>query len=209
MATKLSKAITTAQYSQLWDVPENSGKWSADNEPVLSKVWRLSIGHDTGMISAFNWHDDVSELALNKRKSYKLECELMEMAYRFAVVSGRDEAGHQMQYIYAWNEHDRPEFKANLLRLAQKFNQASMMFQTVNGAYERVSCIDGVAVSLGKDGFGVLNGHFYKVVEGRGFGLESIEYAVFEPRMPTEMRSVIHIARMDLDEYLNKMGSDV
>lgn len=208
MACQLSKAITTAQYSQLWDVPDNGCRLS-DNEPILSKVWRLSKAHDTGMISAFSWRDDTSTLALNTRKSYKLECELMEMAYRFAKVSGRDEAGHQMQYFYVWDEHDRPEFKANLLRLAQRFNQENIMFQPVNGAYERVGCIDGVAVSLGKDGFGVLNGHFYKVVEGRGFILESIEYAVFEPRMPTEMRGVIHIARMDLDEYLNKMGSDI
>lgn len=212
--TQLTKAIVFDQYRQIWEshvATDGSEKkyprehTNIKEEPLLSKVWRLSKERDTAMIAAGSTFKGAPlDDRLCKRKSNKLERELMGMGgYRFAKVKGRDTLGLAQDFYYVWDEHGRAEFKENMLTLARRFEQDYLMFQKLGEDYQQISLVDGTTVSFGCDGFGVLNGHFYKVIEGRPFVLESISYGYFEPETPTSMRGVIHFARMDLDEYMS------
>lgn len=157
------------------------------------------------MISAY---DASLTPELNEHRSYKLRSELMYSAYRFATLSGTDKkTGKPQSFFYVWDLYDRHELKADLLRWGLRFNQALVMFQSVDGAYQMISCADGTEVSLGQSDFGVLNGHFYKEVYGRPFVLNELTGAVFDLPPPTQMRSVKHIAELSLDEYLQKHTS--
>ena len=85
--------------------------------------------------------------------------------------------------MYVWDASDGGELKADLVRLARKLNQDTMMFQSVDGDYQWITCADGGVISersLGKEAFGVLNGHFYKVVAGRPFELDGLVGVAFE-----------------------------
>ena len=198
--SKLKKALLQAQYSQLWDMAHGmSEMW--EGEPVLSKIWRVSKDYDTAMLGTTDVITveggvDASELTLA----------IMQLGYPFAVVNGHDvDSPIAKSFVYVWDASDGGELKADLVRLARKLNQDTMMFQSVDGDYQWiacatkniesiltksvdgnyqwVACADGGVISersLGKDAFGVLNGHFYKVVAGRPFELDGLVGVAFE-----------------------------
>jgi hypothetical protein len=176
--SKLNKALLQAQYSQLWDVAHGmSEMW--EGEPVLSKIWRVSKDHATAMLGTTDVITveggvDASELTLA----------IMQLGYPFAVVNGHDvDSPIAKSFVYVWDASDGGELKADLVRLAHKLNQDTVMFQSVDGDYQLMTCAEGEVISersLGKEAFGVLNGHFYKVVAGRPFELDGLAGMAFE-----------------------------
>ena len=176
--SKLKKALLQAQYSQLWDMAHGKSEmW--EGEPVLSKIWRVSKDYDTAMLGTTDVITveggvDASELTLA----------IMQLGYPFAVVNGHDvDSPIAKSFVYVWDASDGGELKADLVRLARKLNQDTMMFQSVDGDYQWITCADGGVISersVGKEAFGVLNGHFYKVVAGRPFELDGLVGVAFE-----------------------------
>lgn len=178
---KLNKSLLHTQYSQLWDMGHAmSEMW--EGEPVLSKIWRVSKDHDTGMLGAADVirKVDGADGVTHQNSFFAIE----QLGYPFAVVSGRDVGtAIAKSFVYVWDASDGGELKADLVGLARKLNQDTVMFQSVDGDYQFLTCAEGAVVSersLGKDVFGVLNGHFYKVVAGRPFELDDLVGLAFE-----------------------------
>ena len=92
-------------------------------------------------------------------------------------------ASFAKSFVYVWDASDGGELKADLVGLARNLNLDTVMFQSVDGDYQLITCAEGSVVSkrsLGKEAFGVLNGHFYKVAAGRPFELDDLVGLSFE-----------------------------
>ena len=178
---KLNKALLHTQYSHLWDMGQAmSEMW--EGEPVLSKIWLVSKDRDTGMLGAA---DVISKAdGVDAVDASELILAIEQLGYPFVVVSGRDVGtAIAKSFVYVWGASDGGELKADLVGLARNLNLDTVMFQSVDGDYQLITCAEGSVVSkrsLGKEAFGVLNGHFYKVAAGRPFELDDLVGLSFE-----------------------------
>lgn len=205
-----------AQQEQVWQV-NKLYEMDAHEESLLSKVWTRSHRHDTGMIF-------VSHLSANEAKAKliqeKLGEDIMNLGYRYAWVKGTRVGqsisamphGEDEWFWYVYDTRDSGYLKADLLRITQLLNQPHFTFQAQEGDYELINSHGSTLKTWSRKQFGILNGHFYKHVDGRPFNVSQLCSGMsyrspimlegyFEKRDTTEGREQLH-AHASNNRYL-------
>lgn len=208
MATALNRALLKAQYNQIWDIDDEIAL-DENNEPRLSKAWRLTRECDTGMIAASHFMFEQGGVGLDEKLRIKLHAELIMSGYRYAVVEGYDIAENDNDmakkrlYWYVYDPNHTGRLKTDLLQIANTYRQPMIAFQAHDGDYELISSECGTIQTYPKAMFGVLNGHFYKQVQGRPFTLTQLVGEMLQAHFSVpEARSMSHFAKMSMAEYL-------
>lgn len=208
MASALNRALLKEQYSQIWDIDDEFAI-DDNNEPRLSKVWRLTHEFDTGMMAASHFMFEQGGVELDKKLRIKLHAELIMSGYRYAVVEGcelsesDDNKAEQRLYWYIFDTNHTGRLKTDLLHMANTYHQSMIAFQAHDGDYELISSDGGTTQAYPRAMFGVLNGHFYKQVQGRPFTLTKLVGDKLQAHFSVgEARSMSHFAKMSMAEYL-------
>lgn len=191
------------------------------DESSLSRIYRQTLKHDAGTITAFRSARDCNDgkpftKTENKNRNAKLKAKLLSLGYGVTAIDGtyienyktNDEREVKEDSYMVIDLKDSGNLKRDLIKLGQKYEQDSITFQDhKEGKYFLISsnsCPNGypgsgkvgVKIKLGKTLFGK-SGEFHSKVNGRPFVFENIKSPIrqLNEYYPTEIRSILNLAK--------------
>jgi len=190
-------------------------------ESSLSRVYRQTLKHDSGTISAFRSARDCNTGAKfskseNKKNSSILKSKLLSIGYGVTKIDGTYIENYKTSNPIEVKEDsylvvdlkDTGKLKQDLIKLGTMFEQDSITYQNKEtGIYYLISsntCKDGYPgfgtigkeVKLGKPLFGK-SGEFHSKVAGRPFVFVE-ELKTLLDFFPTEIRSIKALAESEI-----------
>ena len=182
------------------------------SESGLSRIWKQTMEHDSGTISAFRSAKDCNQGEKYSKKenldrSAKLKAKLLKLGYGVTKIKGtyienygskNEKEVKEDSYIVV-DIKDTGNLERDLRKLGEEFEQDSITFQEKDGNYYLIGtnkCPEGYPgygkkLKLGKSIFGK-SGEFHSKINGRPFVFESItgELVKLTDFYPTEIRSL-------------------
>ena len=186
------------------------------DESSLSRLHQHSQKHDMGTITAFRSARDCGKGELftkneNKKNNNILKAKLLKLGYGVTAIDGTyienfggdNEIEVKEKSFIVVDLLDKGTLRDDLVELGQDFQQDSVTYQPLGGAYLLLSSNKcplgypgkgkiGVVVKLGKPMFGK-SGEFHSKISGRPFVFESLlqkQISVLKELSISEIRSV-------------------
>jgi hypothetical protein len=186
------------------------------NESSLSRVWKHTTQHDSGIISAFRYAKDCGKGNVYTRKENMnrnsiLKAKLLVKGYNITPIKGvyienygsDDEINVNENSFLIIDVDDKGKLREDLIKFGKMFEQDSITFSKSNGEYFLIGTNKchkshpgyGIIKKLGKTIYGS-KGVFHSKVSGRPFVFECVDGKTNRLRnfSISEIRSIVNLS---------------